>query len=317
MDSLGNILRMLFLLKRNKKMKIKDLSKELNVSERQVKRYKNELEKYFKITSITGSDGGYIIEDQYFAFKSVLTESDINKLRLFANYLNDESNMNFEEILKKLNLNITDYDNSNEIESIIYYSKPNSEIINEDMQKNYFNISNAIKNKNEMIIEYQGNNGKISKRRVQPYKLFVYKGEYYLVAMCLLRNDVRYFKLVRIRNLIITGINFNSDFDIDKFLKKEKENNMGIYGGKLIDLEIYVVPPMANTIKERIWVKNQEIIELEDGSINFKAKIKEGPELISWILSMGECVKIISPNSLKEEINKKIKIMIKNFSIED
>lgn len=59
MDGLGNILKMIFILKMQKKIKIKDLADELGVSERQIRRYKSEMDKYFNIKSTTGSDGGY------------------------------------------------------------------------------------------------------------------------------------------------------------------------------------------------------------------------------------------------------------------
>ncbi|WP_252236026.1 WYL domain-containing protein [Clostridium sp. CH2] len=316
MDSLGNVIKMLFLLKKNGKIKIKDLSDELGVSDRQIRRYKTQIEKYFNIESTTGIEGGYILKDNYFPFKNILTESEINKLKLLVKYLNCENNIEVTKIVDKLNLKIlNDSKNSLIIEETIHYSQPKIEF--KTTEATYLKIREAIINKKEIIIKYSSNNGQISERRVRPHKLFLYKGEYYLVGTCLMRNDIRYFKLVRIKELIVTGFNFESDFDADKFLKEQEENNLGIYGGQTIRLELEVMPPMANTIKEREWVNNQEIIELENGKIRFIAKIKNGPEVISWILSMGEFVKIISPNLLRNAVKKKLKIMMKNFYIED
>lgn len=312
MEGLGNILKMIFILRTKKKVKIKNLAEELNVSERQVRRYKNEIDKYFNIESTTGSDGGYSLIDEYFPFKDVLTENEINKLKLIINSLSDESSLELMEIVDKLNMKILR--NEKEYlftEEIIHYSKPKVKVA--ETNKIYNEVSLAIKNNNEIIIEYCGNNGECSRRKIQPHKLLLYKGEYYLVATCLLRNGIRYFKLARIKDYIITGFKFEQKKDIDEFLKEQEENNMGIYNGKTINLELEIKPPMANTIKERIWVDNQEIIENSDGKIKFKAKIKEGPEVISWILSMADCVKILAPDSLKMEIKEKMEKILKNF----
>lgn len=313
MDSLGNVLKMLFLLKQNKKIKIKDLAAELEVSERQVKRYKNQLDSYFYIESITGSEGGYILKDDYFPFKNILTEYEINKLKMIVNSINAENDQEVTNIIDKLNLKILNSNNESLLEQIIPYSKPRNY---EDDEK-YNKLINAIKEHNEILIEYRGNNGSISNRKVQPYKLFLYKGDYYLVGQCLLRNDIRYFKLVRIKELIVTSFKFTPEIDIDEFLKNQEKNNLGIYGGKILDVELEISLPMSNTIKENIWVDGQQIIEKDDGSIIFKAQMKDGPEVFSWILSMGECVKIISPKELRDSMKKKIKNMMKNLSIED
>lgn len=106
MDSLGNMLKMIFILKTQKKIKIKDLANELSVSERQVRRHKSEIDKYFNIESTTGSDGGYSLIDDYFPFKDILTEDEINRLKFMINSLSYENSSELTEILDKLNLRV-------------------------------------------------------------------------------------------------------------------------------------------------------------------------------------------------------------------
>lgn len=313
MDGLGNILKMIFILKTQKKIKIKALADELGVSERQVRRYKSEIDRYFNIESTTGSDGGYSLIDDYFPFKDILTEDELDKLKFMINSLSFQNSLELNEILDKLNLRAIKKEKRYlHNEEIIHDSKPKIKF--EEATKMYNEISLAIAHNNEIILEYCDNYGKVSNRRVQPHKLLLFKGEYYLAATCLLRNDIRYFKLARIKEYIITSFTFERYIEIDKFLKEQEENNLGIYNGKTIDLELEVSFPMANTIKERIWVDNQEIIEKDDGKIIYRAKIKEGPEVISWILSMSDCVKVLYPESLRKEIKEKVKKILKNFN---
>lgn len=72
---------------------------------------------------------------------------------------------------------------------------------------------------------------------------------------------------------------------------------------------------MANTISERIWVDNQVITELENGSILFEATMKGGPEIISWILSMQSYVEVRDPQSLKVKLKEELEKMIKNLKV--
>lgn len=49
MSTLGNTLRMLMMLRSGRKLKVKEIAEELEVSEKQVKRYKEALSEFFYI----------------------------------------------------------------------------------------------------------------------------------------------------------------------------------------------------------------------------------------------------------------------------
>ena len=61
------------------------------------------------------------------------------------------------------------------------------------------------------------------------------------------------------------------------------------------------------------YLDNQEIEELEDGKILFKAIGKNNPELKSWILNMQDNVKIIKPQTLKNEVKEILNKMLLNI----
>lgn len=303
MSKIGNILKMLFILKKNKKVKIKDLEEELNVNEKQIRRYKKELEEYFIIESTTGPDGGYELKQSYFPFTTILTKEEIVKLKIAIEAIEYENSKELQGIVDKLNFNL--FNKQEEMlftEELISYSKPKGEIENTDKYKD---IYDAIINQKILIITYSGNNGE-SDRRIEPYKYIKYKGEYYIIARCLNKQDIRYFKLPRIKEYIITSYTFEKTIDIDEYISHERENSLGIFGGEVINIQLKIRRPMANTIKERIWVENQ-VIHDEGEYIIFEAPMKKGPEMTSWILSMGEHIEIIKPLELKEEIKEKLK----------
>lgn len=91
-------------------------------------------------------------------------------------------------------------------------------------------------------------------------------------------------------------------------------NNFGIYQDEEIELKLLIRYPMAQIVKEKVWVSNQIISESEEkDSILFKAKMKGKIEIKSWILSMGRDVEVLEPEFLRDEIKKELEGMMKNY----
>ncbi|MBL4931899.1 helix-turn-helix transcriptional regulator [Clostridium paridis] len=315
MSELRNLLKMVFILKRRGKIKAKDIAEDLETSERQVRRYKDILDEFFEIESVAGPDGGYKLVQQSFPFKEMLTNDEIMSLKVAIKALdsfNIDENKKILNAIDKINFSILNSENDLlGSEKIIPYSTPKK--LTENIVEMHEDIYKAILDKKVIYIKYKGNTGKVSEREVEPLKYLRYKGEYYLVANCLLKNEIRYFKLARIQEYITTNKKFDFKEDIEETLRMSQENGFGVFGGEEYDLKLEIKPPMANTISERIWVENQTIEELEDGSIIFKAKMKGGPELISWILSMGDSARIIEPLRLKENIRQQVENILKSI----
>lgn len=316
MGVLNNTLKMLFILKTNKIIKAKDIAKQLEVTEQQIRRYKEVLDEYFYIESIPGKNGGYKLNDEgFFPFKGVLTQGEVSILKEFiygldSNYLSNNSELM--GIIEKINFNILDGNDDEQYDQIIPYSRVDS--LNKEIHRLFNEIYLAILENKVLIIKYKDNYGKVSERKVEPYQFITYKGEKYLVAFCLLRNDVRFFKLKRIISFIKTSHEFEKKVNVKEIIKEYKENSIGIFAGKEYDVKLEIKYPMANTIKERIWVENQVIDDTSyEDRIIFTAKMKGGPEIESWILSMGECVKIIEPVELKGIIHIRLENMVKNM----
>lgn len=311
MSKLNNIIRMMFILKSGRVIKKKELAEKLGVNEKQVLRYKNALDEVFNIVSVPGPSGGYKLEDTYFPFKEVLSEEEIMSLKFILKRMDfgDEEEEKYNNILDKINFSILNSENEYKGE-IIPYSRRNGDI--NKLKEIEMKIYEAILEKKKIIIDYVNNQNKASSREVLPYKHFIYRGEPYLIAYCLKRNEIRFFKFIRIDNCIITSFTFERTIDIEKEIKDMKEKKIGIFYGEEYDLELEISPPMANSVRERIWVDDQEIIELPDGKILFRAKMGGGHSVISWILTMKEFVKINKPDKLKEDVINTLEKMLDN-----
>lgn len=313
MSNLRNTLQILFLLKEGRKIKVKEIAERLEVSEKQVKRYKEILQDFFDIESIPGCDGGYIMKECFFPFHEIFKNEELMLLKYAVSTLDTKNNKEISKIIDKLDNNIIRSDKQTATyEELWSYSQVNG--IEEKLIKTLHDINLAIFQHKIINIDYRDNNGRESNRDIEPYKYLTYKGEKYLVANCLLRNEIRFFKVRRIISYRVSIKGFNKTIDIDKYIRKQKEQGLGIYNeGKACNLVLEIKNPIANTIKERTWIENQEIEENEDGSIIFKAKVFKGAELTSWILGMREFVKILEPESLKNEVKEELKKMLDNI----
>jgi predicted DNA-binding transcriptional regulator YafY len=62
----------------------------------------------------------------------------------------------------------------------------------------------------------------ITKRNVKPLALYFTENDWILIAFCLLRNDIREFRLDKIKNLIMTATTFEhfKDFNLTKYFEE-------------------------------------------------------------------------------------------------
>ncbi|SHH81683.1 Predicted DNA-binding transcriptional regulator YafY, contains an HTH and WYL domains [Caloranaerobacter azorensis DSM 13643] len=308
MSKVSNCLRMLILLKSRGKMKIKELAERLEVSERMIREYKNELEKAeIYLMSEPGKNGGYYLDENSFIFNLNLEEAEISSFLMAKEFLEKEDNFMFlkeyESGLDKIKAAVKGRYDDGKNQHIVKVSRPNIDL--EDEKKKYLDISSSIISRNKLEINYFSINSGLVKRVIRPYVLFMYKGFWYCIGYCELRGEIRDFKLSRIRSYKLLEDTFDKpiDFKLSDYL-----GHNSIFKDKLYNIKLKINPPMSIIISERIWSENQKIIfNQEDNSILFEATMSGLPEIKSWILSMGSCVEILEPEELKEEIREEVK----------
>lgn len=308
MSKVGNVFKMLILLKSRGKMKINDIARELEVSERQVRRYKNDLEQagiYIKYTS--GKYGGYEYDEKDYLLELDLTEEE-NSVLLMAleqlKYDNFIGYKDFELIVDKINF-LKETGNNKSVANVKYFVKNIKVNCNYEREKKiWIDINAAIITRNKIKIKYNSLNTGEKERIVRPYAVFQYKGSMYFVGYCELRQKIRDFKISRIMSYEILGEKFERTYNFN--FKEYMQDCFGIFKDEEIELKLKIKYPMSQIVKEKIWSDNQEIIDIEDKSIIFKAKLRGITEIKSWILSMGQSVEVIAPSSLRRNIENEI-----------
>lgn len=311
MSQVGNTLRMLFLLQCKGKMKIKDLASALELDERSIRRNKDHLEQVgIDIISETGKYGGYRLENENILLGLNLSDQEYTSLLLVEKHLNDSKHICSKEITRIVEkVNVVRKSKREGLDEINHHMNKATlyNIDRETERKKLMDIHAAVLFKNKIRMKYISFRSGITERLVRPYATFQYKGDMYFIGFCELKNEVRDFKLCRISEYEVLDELFTRDeaFDLEKAMK----NCLGIYKDKEYDIKLKIKYPISQIVKEKIWVENQVIKDVGDGSIVYKAKMRGLAEIKTWILGMGSQVEVIGPEEIVEEIRGEIEKM--------
>lgn len=195
MGKIGNAITMLNLLSTGKKYSVSELASILEVSERMVRCYKEDLEKAgIYIDTIYGPTGGYILNQ---TVKIPIRKFTANDYQFLLNL----------DVDKKDKDKIKDI--AEKIRGVYVAAKLKHDDIF-DGEKNIYNkLDRAIKESRKVRIKYYSNDKSESERIIHPLDLFYTSSSWAVAAYCELRNDLRHFELKRIKEIEILKETFN------------------------------------------------------------------------------------------------------------
>jgi predicted DNA-binding transcriptional regulator YafY len=160
----------------------------------------------------------------------------------------------------------------------------------------------AVERKRVEILYFAMSQGKKTKRKVDPYRIWFFNGTFYLIGFCHLRKQIRTFAMDRIRMLRPTEETFAVpvDFKLEDFLRL----SFGVFQGEPRKVKIRFAPEVAGYIQEKVWHESQKIEAQEDGSLLFEAEVAGTDEIKYWIMTWGARAEVLEPASLREEIRR-------------
>ena len=189
MSKVSNVITMLGLLSSGRKYSINELSNKLEVSERMIRVYKEELEKAgIYIDTIMGPYGGYVLNQ---SVRMPLRKFKIEDAKLLDRYIEAEKNEDAKEKLILLQDKIKGvYIESNQEEKEL--------TIKDENGKKYNLLTRAIKEKRKVKILYYSYGKGENERVIDPAKMFLFQDGWYCAAFCEKKQDIRHFELKRI-----------------------------------------------------------------------------------------------------------------------
>lgn len=199
MTKLSNTLLMLQYLQSGRKYSVKELSEKLEVSERQVRCYKEDLEEAgIYVDTIMGPYGGYVLNQ---SIRMPVRRFRKKDYELLDKYIANEEDETIKEKLTLL---------QDKIKGVYAGSKQESQELNlkDETLTKYNLLTRAIKERRKVFIRYCSYNKGENDRTICPAEMFLFQDGWYVAAFCLVKKDIRHFELKRIIKIELLDENF-------------------------------------------------------------------------------------------------------------
>ncbi len=302
---IDRMLSIVVILLNRRKIKAQELAERFEVSLRTVYRDIEAINQAgIPIISNQGLGGGYEIPENYKLNKQYLSPSDMKFILSALKGVNAALDDNELELIYEKIQSLLPGDNENRINPVDEYiafdtiSWDNSDRYAKKMQILYA----AIKSDQVVQIDYVDNQGKYSLREMEPMTVIQKGFSWYVFGFCRKREDFRIFKLLRVKKIVNTGRTF----------VRKKGNYRELFENfddcsKMIDMTLRFSIRMKYIVKE--YFENAAILHQDDNAITIKINIPEGEWAIGLVLSYGDQVEVISPESMRRAVEQKINKM--------
>jgi len=148
---------------------------------------------------------------------------------------------------------------------------------------------------------------------IDPLHFFERDGGLYLIVNTTSYGHIRLLAVERIENVGVTDkvFTYPLDFDPDNLL----QSSFGLLYDDPVEARIWFSAEQARYIKERKWGKEQQITEVDDGSIILEIKTSGKWELKKWVLSFGANAEVLEPKNLRQEICEEVQNALRRYGV--
>ena len=294
----SRLFRIVYYLLENGKATAPELAQKFEVSIRTIYRDIDAISSAgIPIYAVQGKGGGISILSDYTLEKSFLSEQEREQILMALQGIMATTGKTSDELLTKLSgLFQMKYTKWIEVDF--------SDWVQGKPQQNTFDlIKNAIFQKKVISFCYFNSKGNNSKRNARPICLVFKSKDWYLYAFCLLRNDYRFFKLTRIRQVEMLSDTFTQDFTP---IKIEKQ----IHIEKTITVKLKFDRRIAFRVYDEF---TDNITEDTQGNLYVQVNLRDNENLYSYLLSFAEYVEVLEPQCIRKQIKKRLQKMQEKY----
>ncbi len=294
---IDQLFEFVYILIDKKQVTAKEMSEHFGVSIRTIHRWIDALSvSGVPIYSQKGRGGGIAISDNYALDKTLLSEderlaivSSVKALESLSGNPASLVNANFKAAEKLSHIVQSDTDWL-EVD-FSPWSPEGSEV------RNLFGtLRDSILKKRQISFDYFTGDGRSEKRMVHPWKLIFRSQSWYLHGWCSSRKAGRFFKLTRMRNLIMTSKEANISINIADSRPAQTPE----YSAPLIQIKAKITQEKVSYLMDSFICS--EIKAQKNGWVNVTFTAPDTPWLCEILLSFGPQIKIQSPARLKNKI---------------
>lgn len=250
------------------------------------------------IYATQGKGGGIMLLDNFVLDKTLLSTREKKQILMALQGMIATEQNNADELLRKLgslfqskNTNWIEVDFSNWVKN-----NPGQDIFNL--------IKSAIFSRNVISFQYFGSNRESTQRRVEPLRLVFKSKDWYLYGFCLMRNDYRFFKLTRIKDMEIQPDVYTrelpSTYSVGKLMNIENTIAVKLKFDKRMAFRVY--DEFAN-----------EVTEDEQGNLYVQTNLPSNDALYSYLFSFADYVELLEPEIIRGRVKEKLAAMQKKY----
>lgn len=315
----NRMLEIFFRALRGEKISLKKLAEEYNVSTKSISRNINSIQNFLaehrelmQNAELTYShkERTYILNsDEFLKNKELFA---LVKIILGSRALNKEEILTLITKLKKF----TTIQDRKTLENLIrkeiyHYHEVKSDC--KSVIDNVWKIVQAIEEKRTISITYYKMNRDEVKHKIKPVSVLF--SEYYFYLIAYKADDMSYkpiyFRIDRISSITEHREKFELEkkYDFDEGNLREK--NQFMFPGDTVKIRFEFSGLSLQAILDRL--PTAKVVEKNGNTSIIEAEVNHGRGIIMYLLSQGSWVKVLSPQSLADEIKEELNKMISYY----
>lgn len=297
---MNRLFEIIYILLNKKIITAKELAEHFGVSQRTIYRDIDTLSLAgIPVYTEKGKGGGISILPDFVLNKSILSEQEQNEILSALQSLSGVRAAETDQVLKKLSIIF----NKNTVRWLeVDFSDWG--VANE---KVFYDLKTAILERRIAEFDYYSTYGEMTHRRIEPIQLWFKSRSWYVKGFCLSRQDIRLFKLSRVRNMNVTD---------EKFAGRDylaSPSNPAYLSHQQPDvvLKLKIAQEMAYRVYDEFIEGSAE--KQADGSFIVTVTWIEDDWFYRMILSYGEYIEVLEPDYIREIIKEKSQKITKKY----
>jgi predicted DNA-binding transcriptional regulator YafY len=293
------------MLQRRGTIKASELAEELGVSERTVHRYMGMLDELgIPIYSERGPYGGFSLVRGYKLPPLIFTPEEATALYLGASLVKDIWGASYFDAAVGATAKL-----DNVLPDALLQEVKQAQrglLVTGWLRRDYGpwapildDLRRSVAQRRQLRLVYQSFHRQVSERTVDPYALALQWGNWYLVGLCHLRDELRTFRVDRIQEAELADETFEvpAGFSAREHLLRMAQERPATYYRVVVRFD----PEVAHIVRERQeeW---QDLAEQDDGSVTLAFDASDLAWPSRWVLTYQDKATVLGPPELAARV---------------
>ena len=297
--SIYRLFEIIYILLRENKVPARELAEQLGVSRRTICRDIDTLSLAgVPVYAERGKGGGVGLLPDFVLNKSILSEQEQNEILSALHGLSNIKTGETSQVLRKVSA---------------IFKKTAIDWLDVDFsgwtyENDFFrDFKVAITKRHIVEFDYYNSSGEKTFRRVEPIQLWFKSKSWYLRGFCLGKQDLRVYKLTRIKNLVVTNKHF-PERDLSVMSDSSTDS---LYEQEIVTLKLRIESEMTYRVYDDF--NETEIEKQADGSFIVTTEFSEDNWVYGFLLSYGKHIEVLEPKRIRNILKTKAQEILKKY----